>query len=307
MIEYDAPGGCFGAVEITAARVPPAAIPGFTLPDAEVNGQTAEGETVPGDSAEGGVVEGSSTPQVCQQLPKEGSRTIESVTRPSVTRESAGRDSLNRPSANRESLNVDGDFLPPAFVPAAFVPSVFVPSVFVASEFLESILLPNSDTEVFSNDQESSYFASADVLFDFGQAVVKPEAADTLAAIADDLKANFPTGTIQVDGHTDSIDDDAFNQTLSEQRAEAVKQWLVTQGGIPAERIVPGLRRDDAGGAQHQPRRLGQPGRPGREPPGGHHRRPGVKGKEGTPVRGTGRWPPARCCGRPRAPWRSPC
>lgn len=63
------------------------------------------------------------------------------------------------------------------------------------------------------------------VLFDFGSSELRPEATTTLSNLATVLKdAKAPT--IQVQGHTDSISDDAFNQTLSEQRAKAVSEAL---------------------------------------------------------------------------------
>lgn len=239
VIEHDAPGGCLGAVEITAVTVPDQSIPGFTLPGLEVGGKRVESETVKGDSVRGDTVPGSSTPQVCQQAPSKDSRYIASVYRPSVSRASASRASLSRPSASRPSLSLDdGTFVGAAFVPGAFVPGVFVSGVFVEGKSIDGVELPDTTTDVFSNDTQSSYFAPADVLFDFNKSDIKPDAAQTLEAIATDIKQNFPTGTIRVDGHTDSIGDDATNQTLSEQRAEAVKQWLVTQGGISADRIT---------------------------------------------------------------------
>ncbi len=239
IIEHDAPGGCLGAVEITAVTVPDQSIPGFTLPGLEVGGKRVEGETVKGDSVRGDTVPGSSTPQVCLQAPSKDSRYIASVYRPSVSRASASRASLSRPSASRPSLSLDdGTFVGAAFVPGAFVPGVFVSGVFVEGKSIDGVELPDTTTDVFSNDTQSSYFAPADVLFDFNKSDIKPDAAVTLHAIVDDIKQNFPTGTIRVDGHTDSIGDDATNQTLSEQRAEAVKQWLVTEGGISADRIT---------------------------------------------------------------------
>lgn len=67
------------------------------------------------------------------------------------------------------------------------------------------------------------------VLFDFDSAVVRPEAQATLEDLASLLnEAGAPTA--QVNGHTDSIADEAYNQTLSEQRAEAVVAALQAAG-----------------------------------------------------------------------------
>lgn len=77
---------------------------------------------------------------------------------------------------------------------------------------------------------------SADVLFDFDKADLKPAAAGDLGKVAEVARAN-PGTPIQVGGHTDSKGADAYNQRLSERRAEAVKAWLVERGGVEAARI----------------------------------------------------------------------
>jgi len=77
---------------------------------------------------------------------------------------------------------------------------------------------------------------SADVLFDFDKADLKPAADADLGKVAEVARAN-PGTPIQVAGHTDSKGADAYNQRLSERRAEAVKAWLVERGGVEATRI----------------------------------------------------------------------
>jgi outer membrane protein OmpA-like peptidoglycan-associated protein len=69
----------------------------------------------------------------------------------------------------------------------------------------------------------------SDVLFDTGKYSLKPGAREKLAKVAGILLA-YPGLTIEVDGHTDSVGSDEFNQTLSEQRAGAVRDYLVQQG-----------------------------------------------------------------------------
>jgi OOP family OmpA-OmpF porin len=76
---------------------------------------------------------------------------------------------------------------------------------------------------------------SADALFDFDKAVLKPEGMsklDKLAAQAGDLKLEV----ILAVGHTDRLGSVGYNQKLSEKRAAAVKQYLVGKG-IEANRI----------------------------------------------------------------------
>jgi outer membrane protein OmpA-like peptidoglycan-associated protein len=76
----------------------------------------------------------------------------------------------------------------------------------------------------------------SDVLFDTGQHTLKPGAREKLARVAGILLA-YPDLTLEVDGHTDSVGDDAYNQALSERRADAVREYLVQQG-ISASTIV---------------------------------------------------------------------
>jgi outer membrane protein OmpA-like peptidoglycan-associated protein len=69
----------------------------------------------------------------------------------------------------------------------------------------------------------------SDVLFDTGQFTLKPAAREKLARISGIILAH-PGLTMQVEGHTDSVGSDEFNQTLSEKRAFAVRDYLTGQG-----------------------------------------------------------------------------
>ena len=67
------------------------------------------------------------------------------------------------------------------------------------------------------------------VLFDFGSSDLRSEASTTLTNLATVLK-DSKAPKVQVQGHTDSVSDDAFNQKLSEQRAQAVSSALKSDG-----------------------------------------------------------------------------
>lgn len=67
------------------------------------------------------------------------------------------------------------------------------------------------------------------IFFDFDKAVLKQKSFRELDRIAKFLLDN-PTIEIEVSGHTDSIGDDAYNQKLSEKRAQAVRQYLIEKG-----------------------------------------------------------------------------
>jgi outer membrane protein OmpA-like peptidoglycan-associated protein len=68
-----------------------------------------------------------------------------------------------------------------------------------------------------------------DVLFDTGKYTLKAGARERLARVAGILQA-YPGLRVQIEGHTDSTGTPEFNQRLSEQRAQAVQQFLQTQG-----------------------------------------------------------------------------
>ena len=69
----------------------------------------------------------------------------------------------------------------------------------------------------------------SDVLFDTGQFTLKPGAREKLAKISGIILAH-PGLTITVEGHTDSVGGDDYNMKLSENRANAVRTYLVSQG-----------------------------------------------------------------------------
>lgn len=68
-----------------------------------------------------------------------------------------------------------------------------------------------------------------DVTFDFDKATIRQEARGTLDRLAE-LILGSGGGTIEIEGHTDSRGEDAYNQRLSERRAEAVAVYLATKG-----------------------------------------------------------------------------
>jgi outer membrane protein OmpA-like peptidoglycan-associated protein len=69
----------------------------------------------------------------------------------------------------------------------------------------------------------------SDVLFDTGRYSLKPGAREKLAKVAGILLA-YPGLNIEVGGYTDNVGGDAMNQTLSENRADSVRDYLVQEG-----------------------------------------------------------------------------
>ncbi len=75
-----------------------------------------------------------------------------------------------------------------------------------------------------------------EILFDFDSASLRSESRDTLREFATVL-ARYPDQSVSVAGHTDATGTDSYNQTLSEQRAAAVKDFLVAQS-VPRSRVA---------------------------------------------------------------------
>ena len=73
------------------------------------------------------------------------------------------------------------------------------------------------------------------IQFEFDSDVIKPESYPTLDAAVETLKSKIEFN-LDVSGHTDNIGDDAYNQNLSERRANAVVKYL-TDKGISAARL----------------------------------------------------------------------
>jgi OOP family OmpA-OmpF porin len=75
-----------------------------------------------------------------------------------------------------------------------------------------------------------------DIKFDFDKAVVKRQYLPEVQRVADFLKAHDGSVAV-VEGHTDSRGSDEYNQKLSERRADAVRDSLVNDFGVPSSRV----------------------------------------------------------------------
>jgi OOP family OmpA-OmpF porin len=73
------------------------------------------------------------------------------------------------------------------------------------------------------------------IQFEYNKAVILPVSFDLLAEIAKVIKENPHIKKLQIEGHASSEGNDAYNLKLSDQRAKAVMEHLVTKGGIPKE------------------------------------------------------------------------
>ena len=84
----------------------------------------------------------------------------------------------------------------------------------------------------------------SDVLFDFNKYSLKPDAREKLAKVSGIL-LSYPNLKLQVEGYTDNIGSDEYNQKLSEERADSVRDYLVTQGVTQTNISATGYGKSD--------------------------------------------------------------
>jgi OmpA-OmpF porin, OOP family len=82
----------------------------------------------------------------------------------------------------------------------------------------------------------SDLLSKAQIRFEPGHAAIDPDSAGLLDRLIE-TALRCPTANFEIAGHTDADGDDAFNQALSEKRAQAVADYLV-KAGLPADRFT---------------------------------------------------------------------
>ncbi len=127
----------------------------------------------------------------------------------------------------------------------------FVESIFLAKPAPKAVAMPmDSDKDGVTDnldqcpdtplgatvDARGCWTYAAKVLFDINSAEVKSEAYPMLTEAVLIMKQN-PDLKVQIDGHADSTGAPEYNMTLSEKRAEAIKNFMVTRG-IDGERLT---------------------------------------------------------------------
>ena len=93
-------------------------------------------------------------------------------------------------------------------------------------------------TELVNVDETTKVSLSADVLFAFDKADLRPEATNILhEAIAKGTSSGARLIGIRVVGHTDAIGSDKYNDALSLRRANSVRNWLINNG-VSADQVT---------------------------------------------------------------------
>jgi OmpA-OmpF porin, OOP family len=94
----------------------------------------------------------------------------------------------------------------------------------------------SDEAEVYKKAQQLVIRLKA-VQFPVGQAVILPNNYPLLTTVQKAINT-FGKPDVVIEGHTDSTGSEILNQQLSQQRAEAVKQYLVYNGTLPAGKIA---------------------------------------------------------------------
>ncbi|MFN0184312.1 MAG: OmpA family protein [Aquabacterium sp.] len=148
-------------------------------------------------------------------------------------------------------------YVPPPPAPVVFAPAPApAPMVVVAPPPAPEVVVmsaPAAPAPAAPMPARVSY--SAESLFGFDESALRPEGKAALDAFSRDL-AGSQYDRVSVEGHTDRIGTTAYNQKLSEQRAEVVKSYLVAGGRIDAGKVsamgkgemVPVTRAEDCKG-----------------------------------------------------------
>ncbi len=85
---------------------------------------------------------------------------------------------------------------------------------------------------------ESQILISSKIYFDFDKSTIKEISYPIIDAVAQAMKDNPEIKKLRVEGHTDNEGTEDYNNVLSKERAQAVVIYLVSRGGIDAERLA---------------------------------------------------------------------
>lgn len=83
----------------------------------------------------------------------------------------------------------------------------------------------------------SEMFVAKDVLFEFNSDALSVDFQDALKRMADYLKRPPGIKSLVIEGHTDSVGSNAYNMDLSQRRAGNVRKFLISDGGLPAQKV----------------------------------------------------------------------
>ncbi len=97
--------------------------------------------------------------------------------------------------------------------------------------------ITDSNISVRGNDNYGIYSLGENILFNTDKATLRTDAEQNLKQLATSIEKRFTGGQVRIYGYTDSVGSKGYNKELAQQRAEAVRNWLVATGNIDSSRI----------------------------------------------------------------------
>ena len=97
--------------------------------------------------------------------------------------------------------------------------------------------ITNHDISIRGNDNYAIYSIGENILFGTDKSTIRSEAEANLKQLAASISKRFSGGEIRIYGHTDSTGSTGHNKELAEQRAAAVRDWLVKNANVGQDRI----------------------------------------------------------------------
>jgi outer membrane protein OmpA-like peptidoglycan-associated protein len=134
---------------------------------------------------------------------------------------------------DREDLNAQ---MPKVQVPEIRQPEIRQPKIQIPEITIPEITIPG--IRVQQNGNSTIITINSDILFDFDQHTLRPDAEAALRQISAAIAKRYPQNAMKIQGHTDSKGSNVYNQTLSERRATSVKQWLKQQGKVASAQMT---------------------------------------------------------------------
>lgn len=97
--------------------------------------------------------------------------------------------------------------------------------------------ITDKDIDVRGNDKYAIYSLGENVLFNVDKSTISADGAAKLKQVTASLNTRFKDDDIRIYGHADATGDAAHNRELSEQRATAVKDWMVQNASFGDDKI----------------------------------------------------------------------
>lgn len=98
--------------------------------------------------------------------------------------------------------------------------------------------ITGKNVDVRGNNNYGIYGLGENILFDEGKSTLRSDAEQNLKEVANSIDKHYNGGAVRVFGYTDAVGSAGYNKELAEQRATAVRDWLVKNGSISEDRVT---------------------------------------------------------------------